>query len=168
MARFLIDSTVTLTAAAAGNYDAADIVAQSATNDAGVALEFLNMAPAAGRPGTIYAAKVTCSEDSVVWRLRLHLFAHTSAANADWSSELDDNAAKAFDNDERTKYQGYIDFPAMIDLGEFSFAQSTGLSLGYKCADGETSLFGVVETLDAETNETAGMTLEFTLYAYAD
>lgn len=146
--------------AAAGNYSAGDIISDSATNGAGTAWEFKEMAFASGRPGTIYGAAWTCDEDSVVFRLRLHLWTGSPST----ATELDDNAAKTMDNDDRSLYLGYIDFPAGVDLGEFSAAQ-TECGKGYWCGQGGTSLYGVLETLDDEANETAAMTIAIELYA---
>lgn len=140
--------------AAAGDYGAGDIVSDSASNGVGTAWQFPNL----GTQGTIYDAFATCSEDSVVWRLRLHLFKANPSA-----SELDDNAAKAFAEADRANALGYIDFQAAADIGVYSMAGGSVLYKGYETLDG--TLYGVVETLDAEANETAGMTLAFTLYA---
>ena len=156
-------STVSRTVTAAGNYSAADIVSNSATDTEGTTWDFEQIALGEGHPATIYKADVACSEDSVVWRLRLHLFSAAVSA----ATEKDDNAAKAMDNDDRANYIGFIDFPAMADLGEFSFAQADQLQFGYWCGKGGHTLYGVLETLDAETNETAGMTIAITLYARA-
>ena len=161
-ATYVIHGSASKTIAAAGDYAAADILSESATNGAGTSWEFANMAPREGTPGVICMATVKCSEDSIANRFRLHLF----NAAPSTATEMDDNAAKTMDNDDRSKYLGYIDFPAMADLGEFSFSQSVGVNYGYLCGGGGRSLYGVLETLDAETNETAGMSVEIDLYAY--
>lgn len=156
--------TASKVAAAAGDYGDNDIVSESATNDAGTAWTFTNMAPREGGAGEIYHAMVKCTSEGVVATSRLHLFAMDSAANASWSSELDDNAALNIDEDEMDEYLGFIDFPAMIDVGEFAFAQASGLSHGFKCKDGHRNLYGIYQLTDAETNESAGMTVSITLY----
>jgi hypothetical protein len=154
-------SRVSRAVAAAGDYAAADIVSDSASNGVGTTWDFAQIGMGDGKVGTIYKADVTCSEDSVVWRLRLHLF----SAAVSTATELDDNAAKTLDNDDRANYLGFIDFPAMADLGEFSAAQADQLQFGYWCGNGGHTLYGVLETLDAETNETASMTVSITLWA---
>lgn len=155
-------SRISRAVAAAGDYAAADIVSDSASNGVGTTWDFSDMAVNGdGKPATIFKADIACSEDSVVWRLRLHLF----SAAVSTATELDDNAAKTLDNDDRANYLGYIDFPAAVDLGEFSFSQATGLDFGYYCGNGSNTLHGVLETLDAETNETAGMTIAITLWS---
>jgi hypothetical protein len=153
--------TVSRAVAAAANYAANDIVSDSASSGAGTAWEFPDMA-SQGKGGTIYEAVITCNEDAIVARFRLHLFSTTPDAD----TEMDDNEPKAFDNDDRTNFLGYIDFPAMSDQGEYSMAQVTNLTKGYTCTG--TSLYGILEILDAETNETAGMIIGITLYAWKD
>lgn len=155
-------SRVSRAVAAAGNYAAGDIVSDSATNGAGTSWDFTQMAVnGAGRPGTIYKADITCDEDSVTASYRLHLFSAALSAN----TELDDNEAKAFDNDDRANYLGAITFPAMVDEGEMSRAQIEGLTFGYWCGQAGHTLYGVLEDLTGETAETAGMTITITLWA---
>ncbi len=156
--------TASKVAAAAGDYADNDIVSESASNDAGTAWTFLNMAPREGGAGEIYHAFVKCTTEGVAATSRLHLFAMDTAANASWSSELDDNAALNIDEDEMDEYLGFIDFPAMVDVGEFAFAQATGLSQGFKCKDGHRHLYGIYQLTDAETGEGAGMTVTIGLY----
>lgn len=151
--------TATLTAAAAGNYAAGDVVSNSATDTEGDPLTFSNIVRGDGREFLIVGARAICSEDSVVWRLRLHFFDAVPAA-AD--VEMDDNAAFAITTS--TNYLGYIDLPAMEDEGGVAVAQNNDLRAPFKCASGDQDIYMVVETLDAETNETASMTLRFDLY----
>lgn len=158
-----IRSRASRAVAAAGNYTAGDIVSDSASNGVGTAWEFTQMAPGSGFPGIIYKADITCDEDSVTASYRLHLF----SASPSTATELDDNAAKTFDNDDRANYLGAITFPAMVDEGEMSRAQIEGLTFGYWCGQSGTSLYGVLEDLSGETNETAGMTITMTLWAVA-
>lgn len=154
-------SRVTKTIAAAGNYTAGDIVSESASNGVGTSWAFTNFAREDGRPGTIFKADITCDEDSITASYRLHLF----SANPSSATEKDDNAAKAFDNDDRLNYLGAITFPAMVDEGEFSRAQVDGLTFGYWCGNGSSTLYGVLEDLTGETAETAGMSMTITLWA---
>lgn len=156
--RFLKSSTASKAVAAAGDYAAGDVLSESATNGAGTAWRFSDIAPASGRSGTINGAMATCDEDSVTFRLRVHLF----SANPS-SSELDDNAAKNFNDSDRANYVGYIDLPAMADVGGFAVAKADQQTMPFVAFGSD--LWGVVETLDAETNETAGMTLSITLHA---
>ncbi len=149
----ILKQTTTLTAAAAGNYDANDVIAASATNNAGTAISF-----AVGGECLIVGLSAVCSEDSVLNRLRLHLFNDEPAAA---EVEMDDAAAFAITTS--TKYAGYIDLPAFADAGGVATAQNMTVRFPVKLATSSGKLYAVVETLDAETNETAAMTIRFDL-----
>lgn len=155
-------NSVTLTAAAAGNYAAGDVISNDADNTEGVALTFSNVARQQGRGGYIDRACVTCSTDTVVGRIRLWLF-HTNPT----ASELDDNAAFSLAVANRLAL-GYIDFPALADNGALGFAQAEALAFPFVCASITRDLYGVPQFLDAETNEAAGMTLTFDLHGCLD
>ncbi len=141
-------------AAAAGNYGAGDVISQSASADAGVAMEW---DVATGR-ATIWEIQLRVSEDTVTFRARLHLFSSQPLAA---EVEMDDNVAfiiKTEAGDD--KYIGYIDLPALADRGTRpAFTQKLAINKGVTL-DGH-SVWVVIETLDAETNEAASMTLDF-------
>lgn len=149
-------ATTILTAAAAGDYAANDVISNSASNNAGTAISF-----AIARKGLIIGLNAVCSEDSVLNRLRLHLF-DTQPAAAE--VEMDDNAV--FGITTSTDYLGYIDLPAFADRGAVSQAQNFTVRFPVDISD--MPLYAVVETLDAETNETAGMTIRFDMYYIPD
>lgn len=155
-------SSVTLTCAAAGNYTAGDVMSNSATGDAGVALEV----PVGGR-GEIVTVKqivAVCSEDSVLNRLRLHFYNYNPAA-AD--VEMDDNAAGDFAKNSTgaAGYLGSIPLPAFRDGGtSMAVAEANLVDKLLACSTTLGSVYMVVETLDDETNETAGMTIRFDFY----
>jgi hypothetical protein len=148
------------TIAAAGDYAANDILSDSTS--AGVAWLFTGLARYSGGTGTIYRANITGSVDALVPRLRLWLF------NANPSgSTLNDNAAFSIAAADRTKILGYIDFPAMIDAGAVSYTQNITDRLGF-AAVGSANIYGILQTLDAFTNEAASMTVTITLFAVQD
>ena len=155
--------SATKTIVAAGDYAANDVVSNSATADTGTAFKFAKISPAHGHPGRIITAIARCSEDLVTWRLRLHLFNGEPLAA---EVEMDDNVAfNIKTSDGADKYIGYIDFPAMDDLGVIpAAAQADQLNFAFDPDNGDT-LWGVVETLDAEANEAASMTLTITLHS---
>lgn len=155
-------ASVSLTAAAAGNYAPNDIVSESATDTAGVA----NVLPLGGRGEVVKFTKVLakCSEDSVVWRLRLHFYDYNPDSD---DVEMDDNVAADFAKTAtgRTGYKGYLDIPAMADGGTaMAYAEAKLLSEQFACAEDDFNLYFVVQTIDAEANEAAGMSLEFEFY----
>lgn len=156
--------SATLTCAAAGNYAANDVISQSATSDAGVALTLSNVVNRAGKTAILDSISAVCSEDSVVWRLRLHFYDYSPAA-AD--VEMDDNVAFDFAKTATgaAGYLGYIDLPAMADRGTaMAHAQLDSIRRQFKCKAGSKHLYMLPETLDAETNETASMTIRFDTY----
>lgn len=142
--------------AAAGNYDANDILSQSASNGVGLHWVFDAIAPTGGA-GFITKALITCSATGLLCRFRLHLF------NAVPTGELDDNAAMSIVIADRAKWIGYLDFPAMANLGTMSAAMNDTVRFKFDCASADDALYGVLVTLDAETNEAAGMTVAITL-----
>lgn len=136
--------------AAAGDYAAGDVLNNSAS--AGVAWQFPDIARnQAG--GIATKVLVTCSVAAMVPRLRLHVFneAPTVVQN--------DNAAFLFDADDRAKYLGYIDLPALQTSGssEVSWAEA---DLQWSFGTVTQKLWFVMQTLDAFTNESAGMTID--------
>lgn len=151
---------VSLTAAAAGDYGAGDIISNSATGDAGVANALPGVVDVAGQTARIVGIIAKCNEDSVVHQLRLHFYDYNPAA-AD--VELDDNAAGDFAKNATglAGYKGYIDLPAMVDLGtSIAFAQLHNQKF-MVATNASTGLWFVVQTITAETNETAGMIFTF-------
>ena len=76
---------------------------------------------------------------------RLHLYSASPDAiadNAPW------DLVSAGD---RSKYQGYIDFTAPVDLGSTLYAQADSLNHQLQLADGASALFGVLVTTGAFT-----------------
>ena len=118
------------------------------------------MSPGVGKAGCIFAASIVWARDDVSGsRFRLFLLNEQPAAD----TVLADNAALSFGAADLDKVVCYIDFPAMIDIGAFSMAQAVGVNYGYYTTD---KLYGVLQILDAETSETAGMTVTIKLHAF--
>lgn len=145
------------TIAAAGDYTAGDILSNSTS--VGAAWLFTGLARTSGGSGTIYNAEIECSVDTLTPRFRLWLF-NSNPSN----SVLNDNAAKSIVAADRSKIIGYIDFPAMIDIGTVSYTQNQDSRVGF-VASGSADIYGILETLDAITNESASMTLQIRLQA---
>ncbi len=151
------------TVAAAGDYTALDIMSDSATNTVGAPWKFTGLGRVASGTGTIVGGKIETSVEGFVPRTRLWLF----NAQPGTTSELDDNAVFYIDLDDRAKLMSYIDFPAMADVGEFSFAQVTDLNRQF-VSDSNGDVWGVLQLLDAATNESAGMSVWPTLRVIQD
>ena len=151
--------------ASGGNYAANDVVSDDDTASGGTAITFDKIAKGLGGAGYITNASILCSATSVVWRLRLYLY-HTTPT----SGELDDNAANTSPHtSDRAKYTGhYIDFPAMSTKGGNAETQVTTSTVGdlpisFNCDSDDDALYGILVTLDAETNEASGMTIVISL-----
>lgn len=157
-----ITVAVTRTIAAAGDYAAEDVVSDSAS--AGTAITFDGICKTLGGAGYITNAGILLSTTGLTWRLRLYLYRVTPT-----TGELDDNKANtSVHTTDRPNYVRYIDFPAMTDVGGNSETISTpstigGLPVSFNCASGDDALYGILVTRDAETSESANMTMVISL-----
>lgn len=141
--------------AAAGDYAAGDVLNDSTT--AGHAWVFPSLTRLAASGILIQKVLITCSVAALVPRFRLHLW------NTVPSVLQNDNVAFLLDLDDRAIYLGYIDMPAMQTSGssEISWSEVDLQWIGTSLA--ATSLYGVLQTLDGFTNESAGMTMDIFL-----
>lgn len=156
--------SVTVTAAAAGDYAANDIISNSATGDAGVAATLANVVDTVGQIGRLVKVNMVCSEDSVAFRPRLHFYDYSPLA-AD--VEMDDNIAADFAKIAAgaAGYLGYVDLPAFADRGTaMAQTQVDDLNVLFATTSTSSSLYVVIQTLDAEANETASMTIRLDTY----
>ena len=143
--------------AAAGNYAALDVISHSAT--VGVAWVFDAVARGNGLGGYIVGATIASDSAAMVARTRLYLFdANPSGCN------FNDNVANSIVIADQAKLLGYIDFPALVDIGTICAAQNITDRLCFKCASGDDAIYGILVFLDAETNETASMTVDIHLH----
>lgn len=146
--------------AAAGNYTANDVLSESASAGIGTAWYVGGLARAPGRSFWLTRVQGRCSEDSVVFRLRLHGFRRPPNA----STEMDDNAAFTVNDADRGNgnYLGVIcDLPAMSDRGDFSEAKNPDVRELITPGPNADGIYFLVQTLDDETNEAANMHLAF-------
>lgn len=145
----------TFDAAAAGDYAANDVVSADAAG------QIASAVPVAGMVLSIIGAKISV-EVEVLARFRLHFF--SEAPNA--STVVTDNAAFSIVDADRANYQGYMDFETAVDVGGVSFARSEGVIVPVYCAG--TTLYYILQTLDAFTNESPSMEVNIQLYGYLD
>jgi hypothetical protein len=153
--------SVTLTAVAAGNYTAGDIVSNDADDTEGDAIEIPLESFSIRNIRQIVAV---CSEDSIVARLRLHFYDYNPAA-AD--VEMDDNIAGDFAKNATgaAGYLGSVLMTAFVDRGTaMSVADAQYVDLLVRTKEGSTKIYMVAEFADAEANEAAGMTIRFDIY----
>lgn len=151
-------------AAAAGDYAALDIMSNSVTDTAGWAIPVSGVVDTAGQVAILDKVVARCSEDSVLNRLRLHFYRYNPLPG---DVEMDDNIAADFAKTTagRDGYIGPVVLAAFADMGTAMAMSSTpNLREMLKTAPAATGLWLVVETLDAEANETAGMRIDFDLY----
>ncbi len=145
--------SVTKAVAAAGNYTAEDVISESAS--AGTPWQFDDLISHDGGNGYITRAHVIIETTSQVQALALYLFTATP------TSELDDNKANtALVHADLANYVGRIDFPILSENGGDSESVATpstagNLPLPFKCAENSRTLYGILVTVDAFTNETA-------------
>jgi hypothetical protein len=145
--------SVTKAVAAAGNYSAEDVISEHATT--GTAWIFTDIARQEGASGYITRAQALCETTGQVQRLTLYVF------KALPTCVLNDNVASTCVlHADAGNYIGRIDFPALEDLGGDSEAVCTpsttgNLPLAFTCAATSRTLWGVLVTRDAFTNETA-------------
>ena len=128
-------------------YTAKDALANSTS--APTVLSFANAVRVSGGTGYVVSARINTSQTICVARFRLHLFRTTPTA-------INDNAAYTLLDANFAVRLGYIDFPAMQTEGTGSTAansQNATVRLPIVC--GATTLFGLLESLDAFTPASA-------------
>jgi len=159
----LVTVSVTKALAAAGDYNAEDVLSESAAS--GTAWTFSNVTKLKGGFGYITKAQAICETTNLTPRLTLYLF------NAIPTSNLNDNIANtALLHADLDNYLGKIDFSGMEDLGGDSETIATlgtygNLPLAIETALNSTTIYGILVTKDAITGESAGddMTIRLTM-----
>lgn len=141
---------------AAGNYTAQDVLSESATT--GTCFKFSNVVPYNGGSGTIIKAIILCQTTNQAHGITMPIF------NTTPTGALNDNLANTNPQfTDAAKVEGKLEFSAFSDLGDASAASDAqvtpgvgGCPLPFVCAPDDNSLYGVVVTRDAFTNEVAG------------
>lgn len=129
-------------------YAAGDVVSDSTSTPS--PLVFASIGPSGGRI-VLQSAEFRTDVNSVasgMGAFRLHLY-NTAP------SGIVDNAAYNLPSVDRSKYAGYIDFPAPIDLGDTIWSQTEYIGRQIKLASGSTALYGILETRNAFTPTSA-------------
>lgn len=140
-------------------YSANDSVSNSATTT--VPMTLANVARSNGGNGYITGIRISTNKKSITPRLRLHLF---NAADATLAA---DNAAHKEVYADSSKRLGYIDLPAMTTAAnttdsDMSRTLDFTQRIPFQCAAASTSLYAVIETLDA-FNPDSGQKFNVTL-----
>ncbi len=155
--------TAAFNAAAAGDYAAGDVVSTNVTDTLGVALSLGPVVNVAGQVAILDKVVARCSEDSILARLRLHFYRDNPLPT---EVEMDDNIASDWAKTVNgyNKYVGSVPLVAFADMGTAMSMSTTGNLREMFRTGNTTNLWFVVEILDAEANETAGMLLSFEFY----
>lgn len=143
--------TANKTIAATTDYAAADVVSNS--ESAGTAWTWT--IPAGLRNGSyvITHAEINWSVDALAVSFELDIF-----RAAPTTSTLNDNATRKVDADDRANHHGVIKFETPSDRGEVAVAEAWPyLPIEYDDLVAGV-IHGILSTLSAFTNESAGMT----------
>ncbi len=158
----IMKGTTTYAMAATTDYAAEDVLSDAASG--GRAYKFPNMVLAPNGAGEIRLVRVLCSTTGLTFRSTLYLF------DANPTCNLNDNAANtALLAADLQKYIGYINIPALEDLGGYSEAIATSntpdskIPFMFVIESGGKDLYGIHVTKDAITGEAAGMTITIQL-----
>lgn len=153
---------VDFNAPATTDYTDDDVLSNSATNGEGEPLEFEDAVLEGGAAKCI-GGSIAFSEDGILATTELLLFSQPPTA-----TEMDDNAAYGgIGAADVPYYLGSVSFAAAADIGAGAFAAASSPSVASPLlirSSAGTSVYGILVWRDAETNETAGMTVTVTLY----
>jgi hypothetical protein len=147
-------SVVSSTVAAAGNYDAEDVVSNSATESAALSWAF-PIAPYPNGQAAIVKAQLIFHVTAQTPRCTLYLYSAEPAC-----THADNAANTGPTTGDIPIYIGRIDFPGLEDLGGMSESIATpstygNLPLEFTASDPNCKIYGILVLRDAFTNETA-------------
>lgn len=159
----IVPIKVTKALAAAVDYEANDVMSESAT--VGTAWNFPNVVGKNGASGKIVAAAINAETSALASAITLYLFKATPTSN------LDDGVINTAPLEaDLLKYVGKIDFPTLENLGTtgtanafVSEADGSNLKLPFKCAAADVDLYGITVIRDAEAGEVDDENLTITL-----
>lgn len=142
--------------AATQNYTNGDIASES--ESVGTAWEFGGIPNQAGRGVIIDSAVLTCAVDGFTATCTLHLFSANPSA-----SSLNDNAALDIADADALNYLGAIVFGALVDRGSSCTIAVLNIGMAAVPGDGGAKLYGLLEIVTTDTDESAGMVAQITL-----
>lgn len=142
--------------AAAGDYAAND--ALSASTSAGDFWVFRDCAREPGRGFMVMGARMLCSTEGVLFRPRLHMM-----VKAPGEGSPADNAAFSVTEGLEGSYLGALDLPAFADIGTMAGTWDFDIRMEFPTDPDSKDAFGILQTLDAEAGEAAGMALGIAL-----
>ena len=157
--------SVSLIAAAAGDYAAGDVMSNSVTDTLGLPLYIAGLARTKGGVVNIQAIRAVCSEDAVLVTLRLHFF---TLLPTPAEVEMDDNIAFTVKTVAGgLKWVGSLLLSPFVDRGTAVSTSDTVYSPiePMHCDVNDTGLWFLPVLETAEANETANMDIRFDFYA---
>lgn len=152
--RYIVTSDEFTRPADTAAYTAKDVL--NTSTSAGRVLEFAKAVAYPGGGGDIIKARMMTSQKTYTGRVRLHLY-HTVP------TAINDNSPMLLLYANRAKRIGYIDFPAASSEDSTSSTAAQAISVGvsanlplaFNPVAGADSIYGVAETLDAFTPDSA-------------
>ena len=131
----------------ASGYTAGDVIGVTSGGAAGSAIHtFASIGPSNGHV-MLQSVEMFIDASTVpagMGAFRLHLYNSSP-------SSIVDNAVFDLQTTDRTKYIGYADLSTPLDLGSVLYSQSDYSGRLLKIASGSTSLFGILQTVNAYT-----------------
>jgi len=124
-------------------YAANDVIGTATSGN----LTFTDIVPRQGAGFLVLGSRLRIDVNAVpsgMAGFRLHLYNAAPTAIAD-------NAAFNLPSGDRTKYLGYITMSTPVDFGDTLVAVDDNMNFSGKCADGSTTIYGMLETLGAYT-----------------
>lgn len=136
---------------AAGDYAANDVLSDEQV------WWFQNCAREPGRGFMIMGVRVLCSTEGVLFRPRISLF------NESPGTPPADNAPFSITEGMYGKYLGALDLAAFADVGTVAATWDFDVRMEFPTAPDSKDSWAIVQTLDAEAGEAAGMAMEIML-----
>lgn len=157
--------SATFTRPADGNAYAANDVVSNSTS-ASTLMVFTDLLRVRSGAGYVVGARLSTNKKSITPRFRIHLF------NASDPTRAADNAQWKEAYADYTKRLGYFDLTAMTTAADaansdMSRAFDLNLRIPVKAADGSSTIYALLETLDAFT-PSSGQAFALTLLAETD
>ncbi len=164
----IVPISVVKALAAAADYEADDVMSESAT--VGTAWNFPNVVGKVGASASIIQAIISLETPTLTPAITLFLF------NVVPTSVLNDGIENtAVLEADLANYIGSIDFPALETIGALgnssaivTNADGGNLPSHFKCAVADVDLYGIAVTRDIEAGEAAGENLTITIVAERD
>lgn len=140
---------------AAGNYSANDVMSNDTAAGGARAWRFQEVVRKPGDSALLTGLRLKVNSTALtVFSPRVHLFRKNPTA-----SELRDNVARSIVAADQDAWLGYVDLPLLTSGGVGMISFNYDVRMQFTTDPDLRDLFAILETLTAETNEVAGMTV---------